>query len=43
MIAAFVLAAGGARLALKRGERVRGVLMIVAGAVLVANVAILTL
>jgi high-affinity Fe2+/Pb2+ permease len=43
MIAAFVLAAGGVKLALSREDRVRGVLMIVAAAVLVANVALLTL
>ena len=43
MIAAFVLAAGGIRLTLSQGDRLRGVLMIVAAAVLVANVAILTL
>ena len=43
MIAAFVLAAGGVKLALSREDRVRGVLMIVAAVVLVANVALLTL
>ena len=42
MIAAFVLAAGGVRLAMRKGDRKRGVLMIVAAAVLVANVLILT-
>ena len=43
MIAGFVLAAAGARQALTRKDRLRGVLMIVAGMVLVANVAIMTL
>ena len=43
MIAAFVLAVGGVKLALKRQDRLRGVLMIVAAVVLIANVAILTL
>ena len=43
MIAAFVLAAGGVKLALSREDRVRGVLMIVAAVLLVANVALLTL
>ena len=42
MIAAFALAAGGVKLALRREDRVRGVLMIVAALVLVANVAVLT-
>jgi len=42
MIAAFVLAAGGVKLTLTQENRLRGVLMIVAAAVLVANVAILT-
>ena len=43
MLAAFVLAAGGVKLALVRETRVRGVLMIVAAAVLVGNVLIWTL
>jgi len=42
MIAAFMLAAGGVKLTLTQENRLRGVLMIVAAAVLVANVAILT-
>ena len=43
MIAAFLLAIGGARLALRENDRKRGILMIVAAAVLVGNVLILTL
>lgn len=43
MLAAFVLAVGGAKLALKPENRVRGLLMIVAAAVLVGNVLIWTL
>ena len=43
MIAAFLLAAGGVKLALSREFRSRGLLMIAAGAVLVANVLIWTL
>ena len=43
MIAAFVLAAGGVKLALQPENRSRGLLMIVAAAVLVANVLIWTL
>ena len=43
MIAAFALAAGGVKLTLTQENRLRGVLMIVAAAVLVANVAILAL
>jgi high-affinity Fe2+/Pb2+ permease len=42
MIAAFLLAAGGLKLVLDRQTRVRGVLMIVAAAVLVMNVMIWT-
>ncbi len=42
MIAAFLLAAGGARLTFK-GERKHGLLMVAAAAVLVANVLIWTL
>ena len=42
MIAAFLLIVFGARLAIKGGDRKRGVLMIVAAAVLVGNVVILT-
>ena len=42
MIAAFVLAIGGVRLALREGDRKRGILMIVAALVLVGNVLILT-
>ena len=43
MLAAFVLTAGGGKLAMKRETRARGVLMIVAAAVLVGNVLIWTL
>jgi high-affinity Fe2+/Pb2+ permease len=43
MIAAFVLAAGGVKLALQRDNRKRGLLMIAAAAVLVGNVLIWTL
>jgi high-affinity Fe2+/Pb2+ permease len=43
MIAAFVLAAGGVKLALSRENRSRGLLMIAAAAVLVGNVMIWTL
>jgi high-affinity Fe2+/Pb2+ permease len=42
MIAAFVLAAGGVKLSLKRETRKRGLLMIAAAAVLVANVLVWT-
>ena len=43
MIAAFVLAIGGVRLAMREGDRKRGILMVVAAAVLVGNVLIWTL
>ena len=43
MIAAIVLAIGGVRLALRGGDRKRGILMVVAAAVLVGNVLILTI
>ena len=43
MIAAFVLAIGGVRLAMRKDDRKRGLLMIVAALVLVGNVLILTL
>jgi high-affinity Fe2+/Pb2+ permease len=43
MISAFLLAIGGVRLAMREGDRKRGLLMIVAAAVLVGNVLILTL
>jgi high-affinity Fe2+/Pb2+ permease len=43
MIAAFVLAAGGVKLALSQADRKRGLLMIVAAAVLVGNVLVWTL
>ncbi|HEX6740942.1 MAG TPA: hypothetical protein VF079_03995 [Sphingomicrobium sp.] len=43
MIAAFLLAAAGVKLALARESRTRGVLMVVAAAVIVMNVAIATL
>ena len=42
MIAAFLLIVFGVRMAIKGGDRKRGVLMIVAAAVLVGNVVILT-
>jgi len=42
MLAAFMLGIGGVRLALRREDRVRGWLMIVAAAVLLGNVLILT-
>jgi high-affinity Fe2+/Pb2+ permease len=42
MVAAFVLAGGGLKLALKRQSRVRGILMIVAALVIVMNVMIWT-
>ena len=42
MIAAFLLAAGGAKLLLSRQTRSRGALMLVAAAVLVMNVMIWT-
>ena len=42
MIAAFVLAVAGAKLAVKRETRGRGILMMVAAAVLVMNVTIAT-
>ena len=43
MIAAFVLAIAGVKLALGQGDRKRGLLMIAAAAVLVGNVLIWTL
>jgi hypothetical protein len=42
MVAAFLLAAGGVKLALDRQTRGRGVLMIAAGLVIVMNVMIWT-
>ena len=42
MIAAFLLAAAGVKLARKRETRGRGILMVVAAAVLIMNVTILT-
>ena len=42
MTAALLLAAGGVKLALSRQTRARGILMIVAAAVLVTNVMIWT-
>lgn len=42
LVCAFLLAAGGVRLALDARTRLRGVLMIAAAAVLVMNVMILT-
>ena len=43
MIAAFVLAVAGVKLALSRENRSRGLLMLIAAAVLVGNVLIWTL
>lgn len=43
MIAAFACAGGGAYLIARRRDRRKGVLMLVMGAVLVANVAIWTM
>jgi high-affinity Fe2+/Pb2+ permease len=43
MIAALLLVAGGVKLALVRQTRLRGILMIIAAAVLVMNVLIWTL
>lgn len=43
MIAAFALIIGGIKLARSKESRGRGVLMLIAAAVLVANVAILTI
>jgi len=43
MIAAFLLAIGGIRMARRREDRGRGLLMLVAAAVLVGNVAIWTI
>ena len=42
MVVAFLLAAAGVKLAMKRETRTRGILMIVAAAVLVMNVTIAT-
>ena len=42
MVAAFLLAAGGVKLALDRQTKTRGILMIVAALVLVMNVMIWT-
>jgi high-affinity Fe2+/Pb2+ permease len=42
MVAAFLLLAGGVKLALQRQTRVRGALMIVAALVLITNVMIWT-
>ena len=42
MIAAVILTIFGVRLAVKGGDRKRGILMVVAAAVLVGNVVILT-
>lgn len=43
MIAVFVMAAGGLRLILTRRDRKRGALMLLAAAVMLANVLILAL
>jgi high-affinity Fe2+/Pb2+ permease len=43
MIAAFLLVLGGIKLVRRKEDRGRGVLMLIAAAVLVANVAILTI
>ena len=42
MIAAFILAVFGVRLAVTGGDRKRGILMVVAAVVLIGNVVILT-
>jgi high-affinity Fe2+/Pb2+ permease len=42
MIAAFLLAVGGVKLALQRPTRLRGILMITAAAVIIMNVMIWT-
>ena len=42
MIAAFLLIVGGIRLAMKRQTRSRGILMVVAAAVIIMNVMIWT-
>ena len=43
MVAAFLLAAGGVKLAMSREQRSRGLLMLAAAAVLIGNVLIWTL
>ena len=43
MLAAFALVVGGIKLVRRKEDRGRGVLMLIAAAVLVGNVAILTL
>jgi high-affinity Fe2+/Pb2+ permease len=43
MLAAFALASGGVRLAVRPADRTRGLLMMVAAAVLVGNVLVWTL
>ncbi|HEY0114616.1 MAG TPA: hypothetical protein VGB54_02740 [Allosphingosinicella sp.] len=43
MLAGFILAGGGIYTLVKRGDRTRGILMIVAGLVMWGNVAIMTL
>lgn len=43
MVAAFLLAAAGVKLALSRQTRVRGILMIIAALVLLTNVTIWTM
>ena len=43
MIAALLLVVGGTKLILRREDRVRGILMLVAAAVLIGNVAILAI
>lgn len=43
MIAAFLLAIGGIRLAIRKGDRNRGLLMLAAAAVLIGNVLIWTI
>jgi hypothetical protein len=43
MIAAFLLAIGGVKLVMRKEDRKRGLLMLVAAAVLVGNVLILAL
>jgi hypothetical protein len=43
MLAGFALAAGGAYVLAKRGDRRRGILMLIAAAVMWGNVAVMTL
>jgi high-affinity Fe2+/Pb2+ permease len=43
MVAAFLLVFGGIKLIRRKDDRVRGILMLIAAAVLMGNVAILTI